>query len=363
MNLTLSQIDGLWTLTTEPVADPSPEPYEQIVVELAGAIAVWPLGAAPGSWPVLTVTDLAEADWLWRWIGPDAHIAVHTAISSDQPGPVLVDRNTEQIALVQRLGLGHWLRLWWPTSPAGDIPALDRVLLALEVAVLTVRCDALLGDGWDSGADLLAEVAATDVARVVADTAGAAALVAELPDECVEHWTQSELDAVRAGTLPVARHDDFALAAGGGPTLADTGVASGRSSIDWAAVPAGIFDAAEGTLRWSVDLTQTVRVSLTTELLAGADPSGLTVWVWSPPGVEATGTLDEDGRAELYLPLEPAQAWTVQWSELIAGVGPRDASPRQDRRGARERIRALAWDRLAGAGTFLAEERAITEDW
>ncbi len=364
MNLT--PVDGLWTLTTTPLADPNPEPYEQVVVELAGAVAVWPLDAAPGRWPTLTLTDVDEADWLWRWIGPQAHIAVHTAITEGRPGAIEAAIDADEIARVQRLGLGHWLRQWWPTSPTTDIPALDPVLLALELAVLTVHCDAILGDRWDSEPDLLATVSATEVAQVVAAVPAAGALVAELPDEWVPHWTQTELDAVRAGTLAVARRDDYALAAGGTASGSSTAVAHGRSSIDWAAVPPGIFDAAEGSLRWSVDIAQTVRVDLAAQLLTGADPTGLAVWVWSPPldpqdrsGVGATATLDGAGRATLELPIEPALAWTLPWHQLVAGIGPR----RGDHSTARERIRDFVRSRLAGEATFLAEEQAAVDDW
>ena len=48
------------------------------------------------------------------------------------------------------------------------------------------------------------------------------------------------------------RRDDYALAAGSETTpRASEQIASGVGSVNWAAVPPGVFDAADGTVDWS----------------------------------------------------------------------------------------------------------------
>lgn len=94
-----------------------------------------------------------------------------------------------------------------------------------------------------------------------------------------------------------ARRDDFALAAGGetGRTTSTT-VATGVDSVQWSAVPSGIFDAAENTVNWSVEsadnaVTATVRVALS----GLGSPNGVAVRLRSD-SFAGGGVLGADGR-------------------------------------------------------------------
>ena len=87
-----------------------------------------------------------------------------------------------------------------------------------------------------------------------------------------------EADAVAA-----VRRDDYALAAG--PDHAGTApsaIATGNDSVNWAAVPPGVFDAAENTVEWRVEAADgvakaVVRVELSGSGLAGGDPRAAAV--------------------------------------------------------------------------------------
>lgn len=373
MELTGERSDGLWVLRPNPetyapepnLPEPNlPEPYERVVVELAGATAVWPLDAAPGSWPELTLTDPGEADWLWRWTGIAGHVELMGLIARGDRFVVEVDPEAEALDLVRRLAYGHWLRRWWPTSPSSDLPRPDPVLVALELAVLTVRCEAWLGDGYDSeAAALLAGVSAQQVAAALAPLPRATELLDELTEDLVPHWSDQEITAVRDGSLPVPpRRDDYALAAGAGADrpLSDEGVAQGRCSIDWAGVPPDLLDAADGSIRWTVEATGTVTIRAAVRLLPEADPSGLTVWFDLPGEFDLTRTLDAAGQVETELPITPAQAWGRSWSDFRIGIGPRRGG---DHAASRERVRRFARARLSTDPELLAEQAAADEQW
>src|SRR5258707_11966077 len=47
---------------------------------------------------------------------------------------------------LRRLAVGHWLRRWWPASRQDGIAALDRALLDVEVALLTVGAQGFFTD-------------------------------------------------------------------------------------------------------------------------------------------------------------------------------------------------------------------------
>lgn len=76
-----------------------------------------------------------------------------------------------------------------------------------------------------------------------------------------------DADAEPAGT---GRRDDYALAAGSGGGRSAGAVAAGTASINWSAVPPGIFDAAENTVEWRVDPAEPA-----VKAVVGAELSGM----------------------------------------------------------------------------------------
>ena len=72
---------------------------------------------------------------------------------------------------LRRLAIGHWLRRWWPASRRDGIAGLDRALLDVEVALLTVGAQGFFTDDTlDSDvAELLAPHAAALTAHVGSD--------------------------------------------------------------------------------------------------------------------------------------------------------------------------------------------------
>ena len=104
-----------------------------------------------------------------------------------------------------------------------------------------------------------------------------------------------EADAVAA-----VRRDDYALAAGPdsrghGPNA----IATGNDSVNWAAVPPGIFDAAEDTVEWRVEAADGVTKAVVHVELSGSGlAEGITVRLRSG-GFGGAGVLDADGRSDV----------------------------------------------------------------
>ena len=124
----------------------------------------------------------------------------------------------------------HWLRCWWPTSRHDGVAALDRALLDVEVALLTVEAQSFFTDDTlDSDvAELLQPHAAALALHVHDADARIRDLVcagAELADELgVDGTGCTELLAALDDSgvvleMPTGRREDYALAAGtdGGP--------------------------------------------------------------------------------------------------------------------------------------------------
>jgi hypothetical protein len=162
---------------------------------------------------------------------------------------------------------------------------------------------------------------------------------------------------------PTGRRDDYALAAGSdaGPRGVAP-IARGVASINWSAVPPGIFDAAENTVDWSVQIAGTTVVAVVRAAIIGPDPATAVAVRLRCGAVGGGGALDADGRATLPLvdtqqrPLTESAAWDHDWTNtsVIIGAQVTEASE------TRERVRRWVRARLDGPAdpanqAFLAE--------
>jgi hypothetical protein len=163
--------------------------------------------------------------------------------------------------------------------------------------------------------------------------------------------------------MPSGRRDDYALAAGAdaGPRGAAP-IARGVASINWSAVPPGIFDAGENTVDWSVEVTGTTVVVVVRAAIIGPDPAtGIAMRVRSG-AVGGSGALDADGRATLPLadtqqrPMTESAAWDHDWTTTSVTIGAQLSGVSESRE-TRERIRRWARARLdrPADDAFLAE--------
>nr|WP_321182636.1 hypothetical protein [Mycobacterium kansasii] len=160
--------------------------------------------------------------------------------------------------------------------------------------------------------------------------------------------------------LPSGRRDDYALAAG--TDAAPRGAASigrGVASINWGAVPPGIFDAAEDTVDRSVEPAGPGVVAVIRAAVVGPDaPTDIPVRVHSGE-VSGAGALDAGGRATLALAdahqhaMAEAAAWNHDWPRTSVVIGADIEESRHTRDRARHWVRARL-DRPP-ADAFLAE--------
>ncbi len=141
----------------------------------------------------------------------------------------------------------------------------------------------------------------------------------------------------------------------------------GRAPINWAAVPPGVFDAAENTVEWRIEPAEAGAKSVVQVELSGVgSPVGIAVQLRSA-GIVGTGVLDADGGATVPLvdaqqqPMTESAAWDHDWrsTTVTVGVG-LDESPQS-----RERIRDFARARLnrPADDAFLAEILAAESDY
>ncbi len=372
---------GLWVAGPETEAPPL-----AAVLEVSGAVLSWTLDQArePAGATRITFTDPSRADWLWRVLGEAGHVAVASTLvrmsEVDEPRTIElsgVDILPGSVGPLRRLAVGHWLRRWWPASARDGIAGLDRALLDVEVALLTAGAQGFFADDTlDSDvAELLAPHGAALIPHVRADDPRTRDLVragAGLADEVgIDGIGWTELfaaldDSSVVFELPTGRRDDYALAAGAGSRGPGGAAPLGRgvASIDWGAVPPGIFDAAENTVDWRVEVAGPAAVAVVQAAVIGPDPAtGVAVRLRSG-AVGATGTLDAGGRATLPLvdaqqrPMTESAAWDHDWTEtsLVIGAGTNVAESRETR----ERVRRWVRARLDRAGqdpsdAYLAE--------
>jgi hypothetical protein len=359
------------------------------VLEVSGAVLSWTVDDPPGDATAqITFTDLPRADWLWRVVGESGHVALVSAVDGAAPTAEAprsvelagVDIVPGSVAPLRRLAVGHWLRRWWPASHRDGIAGLDRALLDVEVALLTSGAQGFFTDDTlDSdvmellaphGTALIAHVRGGDPRIVDLVRAGAG-----LADEVgVDNGGWPELHAALADSgnvlsMPSGHRDDYALAAG-----ADAGrrvampIARGVASLDWSAVPPGIFDAAEDTVDWRVEAAGTAVVAVVRTAVIGPDPAtGIAVQLHSG-AISGSGAMDADGRATLLLldgqrrPVTESAAWDHDWSATSVIVGAAGAT---ETRETRERVRRWARSRLdrPPSDAFLAEIVAAESDY
>lgn len=364
---------GLWSTGPLRAAPPL-----VAVLEISGAVLSWIVDEPPGSGAVdITFTDLSRADWLWRVVGESGHVALLSAADTTGDQRIdlaAVDVAAEPMGALRRLALGHWLRRWWPAGRRDGIPALDRALLDVEVALLTADAQGYFSDDtFDSDvAGLLAPHADALLTHLrggdprVTQLVHAAAALAD--DVGVDGPGWAKLSAVLedSGTvpdLPSGRRDDYALAAGrDGRQSGVTQIARGESSVVWSAVPPGIFDAGEGTVEWAVEAADAAVLAFVRVALVGpGQPGGIGVQLRSGP-LSGASELDPDGRAVLPVmdgqgrPLTESSAWDHDWSMTEVSVGAPLAGALETAE-TRERVRRWARARLDGPAddAFLAE--------
>lgn len=373
---------GLWSTGPTVAAAPA-----VAVLELSGAVLAWTVdeptdiadtgvSAAPVS-PHITFTDVTAAEWLWRVVGEAGHVALLAALDDGtlEEGRTVdvagMEPSPAALGPLRRLAVGHWLRRWWPASSRDGIVALDAAVLDGEIALLTVAAqDFLDEDTLDSD---VTDLLRPHRASLVAGAHGADPRVAELVDSCtelaeelgVQEWTDLVVPAAEAAR----RRADYALAAGSDPARsAPAAIASGVGSVNWTAVPPRLFDAADDTVDWAIEMAGSTAVAAV-RVATAAPAEGISVRLRSG-ALSGTGVLDAAGRATLALigaedrPVTETQAWDHDWPETTVTVGA-DVDDSAEAAEIRARIRAFARRRLArpGPDAFLAEILAAESDY
>lgn len=355
---------GLWS--TGPLLAPTPL---LAVLEVSGAVLTWTVddASAPAQ---MTFTELPRADWLWRVIGESGHSAVASALD----GRTVDDTDALEVSGVavrpgsldslRRLALGHWLRRWWPASQRDAIASLDTALLDAEIAVLTAAAEEFFTDDTlDSNiVDLLRPHAGALNSLVQEGDPRVIALVRKCEN------VADDLGVAFDGQPQTSRRVDYALAAGAAQGRPGTGaVAGGVDSVNWGAVPAGVFDAAENTVQWSVQVDGSVVTAVVqVDLSGGGSPNGIPVRLQSAE-FSGEGSLGADGRTAFPIvdsqqhPITESAAWNHDWRATAVNVGADVDESAQTR----ERVRAFARSRLARPGddAYLAEILAAESDY
>jgi hypothetical protein len=374
---------GLWT--TGPATADSPL---AAVLEVSGGVLSWTIDDPPGDASArITFTDLSRADWLWRVLGESGHVALASNLGAQAPRTneprsielAGVDIVPGSVDPLRRLAIGHWLRRWWPASRVDGIAGLDRALLDVEIALLTSAAEGFFTDDTlDSDVvGLLAPHAPALLTHLRSDDPRIRDLVragAGLADEVgVDDGAWPDLyaaldDSALERTAPSGRRDDYALAAGA--DVAPRGavpIARGVASIGWGAVPAGIFDAGEDTIDWTVQMADAAVVAVVRAAVIGPDrATGIALQLRSG-AVNGHGALDADGGAILPLmdggqrPVTEAAAWDHDWAATSVIVGAAVSEARETR----ERVRRWARARLdrPPRDAFLAEILAGESDY
>jgi len=354
---------GLWS-----TGQREAQPQLVAVLEVSGAVLSWTVDDSTHA-AQITFTDLDRADWLWRVLGEPGHVALAAALTGRAPEAAVelkdVDLRPESLEPLRRLALGHWLRRWWPASDRDGIAALDGAVLDAEIAMLTAGAEEFFTDDtFDSD---VAALLRPHTAALSAHRHGGDPRVAELVRSCADLADEIGVAFAEADGAAL-RRDDYALAAGAEGNGRGAGaIATGTDSVNWGAVPAGVFDAAENTVQWRVEAADgsakaVVRVALSGSGLA----AGIAVRLRSR-AFGGVGVLDADGVATF--PIVDAQqqavtesaAWDHDWRSTTVTVGATvDESPQT-----RERIREFARSRIRepAGDAFLAEVLAAESDY
>ena len=353
---------GLWSTGQQPA-----QPQLVAVLEVSGAVLSWTVDDAAHA-AQITFTDPVRADWLWRVLGEPGHIALGAALDGRTPEATIeladVNLRPETLEPLRRLALGHWLRRWWPTSQRDGIAALDGALLDAEIALLTAGAEEFFTDDtFDSD---VAALLRPHTAALSAHLQGGDPRVVELVRNCADLAGDVGVAFAEAAGVAV-RRDDYALAAGAdGDGRASSSIATGTDSANWGAVPPGIFDAAENTIQWQVQVADgAAKAVVRVELSGSGLAAGIGVRLQSGD-FSGVGVLDADGAATFPIfdgphPVAESAAWDHDWQSTGVTVGAEvEESPQM-----RQRIREFARARLrAPAGdAFLAEVLAAESDY
>ena len=398
-----------------PDADAPGPAFTRAVLDVAGAVLVWPVLGAPGGLPTAEIHDPGQAQqWLWAVHGERVAAAVHACAGGGSPETQVPAEPTALAGSAARLGFGHWAARWWPASYLDGTDGLEPDVLGLELAALTHRCqqlfDASVDRSGDGAAELITEHRAAldpllqwwhseplpagmasrlaDVLRLVDDAADHAGL-----DGPALRRLRVALGRQRRAGAPVdpgalfARRADYALAAGDRLTAGGRVIARGSGTNDWHRYPPGFVDAAENAVSWTaraVGARRQIEVEVVADAGAPAAGTSLVAEVRVDGGrARRVPLLRRDDRWTGVADLEPPAAAVspgIQVGVLLPGFdpGPDDSGTSGTSGGAADRdaVRALARRRLAAAarpdlpdeassGPFLAEivAAALAEDF
>jgi hypothetical protein len=353
---------GLWSTGRQ-----AAQPQLVAVLEVSGAVLSWTVDDAAHA-AQITFTDPDRADWLWRVLGEPGHIALAAALHGGTPEAAVeladVDLKPGTLEPLRRLALGHWLRRWWPTSQRNGIAALDAALLDAEIAMLTAGAEEFFTDDtFDSD---VAALLRPHTAALSAHLQGGDPRVVELVRTCADLADDVGVAFDETDSVAV-RRDDYALAAGAdGNGRAASSIATGTGSVNWGAVPPGIFDAAEDTIHWQVEAVGgSAKAVVHVELSGPGLAAGITLRLRSGD-FSGAGVLDANGVAAFPIldgphPVAESAAWDHDWRATAVTVG----ADAEESSQTRERIREFARARLrAPAGdAFLAEVLVAESDY
>lgn len=357
---------GLWTTGSLPAAAPL-----TAVLEISGAVLSWTVDD-PAAGVHIAFTDLSRADWLWRVVGESGHSAIVSALgTAEERGPLDVEGVTvDEVALepLRRLAFGHWLRRWWPASSRDGIVELDAPVLDGELALLTASAETFFSD--DTLDSDVAELLRPHTVTLEALAGLGDPRIASLAGACADLAEDVGVGVGSGAPMPAgqsASRDDYALVAGAGGHHAAEAIATGVASLHWAAVPPGVFDAAENTVAWRIEADGASATAVVRTELAGSGPAtGIAVRLRSGE-IGGAGALDSSGIATIALldaerePVTETAAWNRDWRETTVTVGADVGEEPQ----VRDRVRAVARTRLRalGADAFLAEVLAAESDY
>ena len=363
---------GLWT--TGPTVAQAPA---IAVLELAGAVLAWTVDDPADAAPRITFTDLAAAEWLWRLVGTSGHTALLDALDGTAPGAPIelpaVTVASDSTGALRRLAVGHWTRRWWPASLRDGIASLDLALLDAELAVMTAQAQEFVDDETLDGD--VAGLLRRHQTALLGHRRGGDPRVLAIVDAAAELADEAGVwDAADLAVLPdpaTSRRADYALAAGtGAAQSAPLAVASGVQSVNWVAVPPGVFDAADETVEWLVETVGSTTVATVRVATIGSAPATDIEVRLQSGAMTAAGVLDADGAARLELvdaarvPVTEGLAWNHDWASTTVSVGA-DLVDSPEAIQTRRRIRDYAWSRLQrpGPDAFLAEILAAESDY